>query len=203
MKNLLLLISTFLISTSLFADSSASREEKKFTVVAAPLGFEFDTTSASLEGGVFLDSKSTLTAQLTQLQQAGSSVTSGDEDDSTDEAQDLWDEAGKGFAFSINYKKFVSNTFYIRPSLYYRSQKIVISTTEILGALTDKEAGSVHDAGVSFRIGNQWQWDRFTLGCDWVGISQTLAVFERSGNLKDDSFKSALSLVNFYLGVSF
>lgn len=187
---------------SLAATSDAEREDKKFMVTATITGLEFGTSSAALEAGKYLDSDSILSVKYTQLLKSNSMTIWGNEDGRSEEAQELWDNAGKGFAFSVEYKRFVSRTFYLKPSIYYRSQKIVHSTFSFNDDLSDSEAGSIHDSGISFRIGNQWQWSKFTLGCDWVGYSGSLVTFDRSGNL-DDSIKSNLSLLNFYVGASF
>lgn len=204
MKNLVLALTITLLASTAFAkNSEEEREDKKYFVTLAPLGLEFETRSASIDAGIYLDSNSTLSLQYTQLLVASSTTLIGDSDDRSDESQELWDDAGKGFALSINYKKFVTRTFYLRPSIYYRSQKIVISTSESFGSLVDSEAGSIHDSGLSFRIGNQWQWSKLTIGCDWVGVSQLLVTFDRSGNLEDDNISTNLSLLNAYVGMSF
>lgn len=53
---------------------------------------------------------------------------------------------------------------------YNYQYKSVISSTYDTSA-----AFKVSSTAAALVIGNQWQWDNFTLGCDWFGVSAPLA----------------------------
>lgn len=201
--SIMILMASFIVGQAFGATSDVERQDKKYMANAYLYALEFGTTSAAVEGGMYLDSDTILSVKYTQLLNASSTTVSGFDTNKSEESKELWDKAGKGFAFSVEYKKFVSRTFYVKPSLYYRSQYIVQSTRDSLGVLTKKKAGSTYDSGLSLKIGNQWQWEKFTLGCDWAGVSQQIVEFEGTGNLSDGDVKTNLSLLNFYVGASF
>lgn len=187
-------------------ESEANREGKRFTINAGLVGIQFSALSSSIEGGYHLSPNSILTLQYTSLNGASSSDT--DSKGSEDEADEVWEDAGKGRSISAGLKHFVGNSFYVKPEVYHRRQDIVHSTTSVYSSaqdkwlLSDKDVASIEDLGASFKIGNQWQWDNFTLGCDWVGYSQSITTLEESGNVKSSDLGN-LSLVNFYLGATF
>ena len=203
MKKTLLFVILTLTTQVFAAKSNIEREDKSLMVTASPLLFEYSTLAISAEIGKFLSPNEILSLQLTALREGAGTTTYGDEDSESDESDEIWEEAGKGFALNINYKKFFGQTFYIKPSVYYKSQNIVKSTSSIGGVLVDKEAGYVHDLGIGFKVGNQWQWSKFTLGCDWIGYNKKIALLDISGNLDEDVYQDSLSLLNLYLGMSF
>lgn len=61
------------------------------------------------------------------------------------------------------------------------------------------------NAGI--RIGNEWQWENFTMGCDWIGINKTIIKLHSTGNagIINAPIKQSTSfaLLSFYLGYSF
>ena len=79
-----------------------------------------------------------------------------------------------GESVGVHYKRFFSDTFYLKTGLDYRGVKYQ----------GDASADFVSVAGtsgvVSVLIGNQWQWQNFTLGCDWVGMGIPFASFVSS-----------------------
>lgn len=77
----------------------------------------------------------------------------------------------KGESIGVHYKRFFGNTFYLKTGLDYRGIKY--------GGGTSHDSASVEGtSGVfSILIGNQWHWKRFSLGCDWVGVSVPFAGF--------------------------
>ena len=92
---------------------------------------------------------------------------------------------------------------------YYRNATTIDSHTslylggELIGRSYEGRT-SFADTGLGLKIGNQWQWDSFTMGCDWVGVSKSLAMLEQNGD-KDADYPNAtnVTLVNFYLGATF
>ena len=59
------------------------------------------------------------------------------------------------------------------PTIYYKR-----NTGDFFNATLIYE-----DVGTGFRVGNEWQWENFTMGCDWVGVSQPIY-----SNVKEDKF---------------
>lgn len=121
-------------------------------------------------------------------------------------------------SYGIHYKQFTGNSFYFRVGADYRTVKYRytlrdIFTTEVT-SINRFEGDSVT---ATFLIGNQWQWENFTLGCDWIGIALPVtsrisseSVSGSSPNsiyMKDDQdwlVKNPASIgLRFYLGASF
>lgn len=115
-----------------------------------------------------------------------------------------------------NYKHFFGNSFYTKLGVDYRS--ISISDIDLLYT---KQSGTIGEAETivgNAAIGNQWQWENFTMGCDWIGVNPPLTVLNTkydSANL-NDSDKNDLDrswnnvakvtswqFLRFYLGASF
>jgi hypothetical protein len=120
----------------------------------------------------------------------------------------------------IHYKQFNGNSFYYRIGADYMNVEYKynhLTPSLFSSSYNSNFKGEVLYTNVS--IGNQWQWDNFTLGCDWVGF--TTPIYGRindaniSGSYTDydfDSFKddqtlytqnSLLVLLRFYMGTSF
>jgi hypothetical protein len=79
----------------------------------------------------------------------------------------------------VHAKKFLANSFYVKGGVDYSTVKYdndYIWTTSANKDAYGFEASMISAALV---IGNQWQWENFTLGCDWIGltmpISQTIS----------------------------
>lgn len=119
--------------------------------------------------------------------------------------------------FEITYKHFFSNSFYTRVGAAYR--RILLSNAWFFfSSQTIGEIGSVDSLAADIAIGNQWQWDSFTLGCDWIGYMAPVAILNRSfdphgatgSDLKDldkawDDLANVGSyqFLRLYLGMSF
>ena len=89
---------------------------------------------------------------------------------------------------------------------------------EDLSDNTTNDKVKVSSFGVDFAIGNQWQWETFTQGFDWIGLYSPLAgtyTVSRPPNATDSWYQSerksaaslskrgGLQLLRYYLGVSF
>lgn len=111
-------------------------------------------------------------------------------------------------AVTLGYRSFLSNSFNVMPSLYYRRNTASFNKTPTLFSPGNGKL-IYEDVGVGIRIGNEWQWEHFTLGCDWLGANYTAKVlnhYERSlGTFEDLSFAKSLTLtyLSFYMGFSF
>jgi hypothetical protein len=117
----------------------------------------------------------------------------------------------EGRKLSLGSKLFLSNSFYVEGTGFYR----------IVARKADQFANDIEFSsqavGMEFLIGNQWQWNRFTLGCDWIGVHVPLSVFGEKSRGTDsseyfqrkstefESFSKRVSLIlaGFYIGFSF
>jgi hypothetical protein len=122
-----------------------------------------------------------------------------------------------GQSLGLGIKNFIANSFYYTGSLNYR--QIEYSEAENFGSIYDYAYDFSGNATTGdFSIGNQWHWQNFTLGCDWIGLSVPLAssidsetvsgnIAEAQDNLdyaQSNFLKSfTVRLLNFYLGASF
>lgn len=108
--------------------------------------------------------------------------------------------AGRGHEIQQNnvtfqYKHFLENSFYIAPEIYYLN-------------LFEKNYGSGYPyvdrltaIGAMIRIGNQWQWQNFTLGCDWIGLGYNF--ININNDFDRDERSSTAAFLKLYLGYSF
>lgn len=81
----------------------------------------------------------------------------------------------QGTSFGLFFKQFSGNSFYFKTGIDYST----LDYSDIYHSSIDAS----YDEGYSFKgnklsgsisIGNQWQWESFTLGCDWIGWSQPI-----------------------------
>lgn len=79
-------------------------------------------------------------------------------------------------AAAIQYKHFFSNSFYIAPEAYYLNW---------FEHHNQSSAENLTTLGIAVRIGNQWQWERFTIGVDWIGYGRHLAYFRKDAKYRD------------------
>lgn len=189
------------IKAELVNDSVSNRIDKKFTFNISLTGIEFSANSAALELGYFIDSNNIINARYTELK----GMTIYDYDD--DISEDHWDRDRDGHVISLGLKTFVSNSFYIKPEIYNRVQEDVHYVSSSYSSefgwtnyYTDRE--TINDVGLSFKIGNQWQWDKFTMGCDWFGFNRTITKIKKSSR-RTRNEDNHIALLNFYLGASF
>lgn len=114
----------------------------------------------------------------------------------------------------VHWKHFTGNSFYLNTGLDFRSVDYEYSNS-VTATTSEFEATST---ALSFAIGNQWQWDNFTMGCDWVGVSVPLtddiskASITTGSTFEEDEFRedqklfseeTHIQLLRFYLGASF
>ena len=115
------------------------------------------------------------------------------------------EELEDGYMIEVALKHFTGNSFYIRPSLYLRSQQL--ADDEDYDNATDSylatDITDYQTVGIGFNIGNQWQWENFTLGCNWIGIRKDITTIDKDGPGTDAYTEVTGELLNFYLGASF
>ena len=125
-------------------------------------------------------------------------------------------------SFGIHFKHLTSNSFYYRFGLDYRSLNYKYTYGPNANSQTEEIGFKAESVAASFYIGNQWQWENFTLGCDWIGVSAPIfsdvrneyknseaqlrkGYYEEKIENYADSFvrKINVSVLRFYLGASF
>jgi hypothetical protein len=65
---------------------------------------------------------------------------------------------------SAGYKAFLSNSYYWEASVFHRELTRRGRYNNRNGIFTGEALG------LEFLVGHQWQWELFTLGCDWLGL---------------------------------
>ncbi len=115
------------------------------------------------------------------------------------------EELDNGYIIEAALKHFVGNSFYIRPSIYFYSQELAddedYDSASNSYIITDKTVYKA--AGVGFNIGNQWQWENFTVGCNWIGVRKDISIMDEDGPGTDAYQEVTAEFMTFYLGASF
>jgi len=98
-------------------------------------------------------------------------------------------------------RHYFVNSFNVMGSLFYAHDKGEEKRTQT--TITSKALG------LSLRVGNEWQWKNFTMGCDWFGIDHTVSHSQKKSILNSTTttenreLSLGFTLTNFYLGYSF
>jgi len=166
---------------SFHATSQMNRENKKFSLLVG-MGGEATTFAGHFAGDYFINKN--LVLQLKGVRADGDKYTDGTEN-----------------SINLGLKVFEGNSFYFKPSIgYLEYSKVDIITLLFDGILRSvSEPDQLFALTGSLAIGNQWQWSRFTLGVEWVGITQTLATLDYA----NDPRKTFLTALQLSLGASF
>jgi hypothetical protein len=88
----------------------------------------------------------------------------------------------KGYSFEVHYRKFFGNSFYVAGGVEQRH--VTIEGGDSWGSEDYSFDGDSTALGVV--VGNQWHWQSFFLGCDWVGI--TVPVSWNLSNVKTSTY---------------
>ena len=78
----------------------------------------------------------------------------------------------------VTYRQFTGNSFYWKAGFGYSSYEAFWLFAYANSVNVRNESGYQFTASSligALNIGNEWQWERFTIGCDWVGIKWRLA----------------------------
>lgn len=122
--------------------------------------------------------------------------------------------------FGIHYKQFASNSFYFKTGIDHNIVDYSFNMPSLGGGFDYQSSFNGSATMASFVIGNQWQWENFTLGCDWVGYSAGLSqnvssskISASATNLEKQDFQDdqdrllgkvgSLTLLRFFIGGSF
>lgn len=184
-------------------DSSAfHRLDKSYTVQAHLFGFGPGPVSGhGLTAGIYLSPD-----QVVQFETYG--------------GQSEWYNATgsrvESRTLGVYFKQFSGNSFYFKGGVDYTT----VNQTYIYSWTTTESGYSYRGSkfAATFVIGNQWQWERFTIGCDWLGWSVPITSNSNNeqtwGNnsyqnedlrrSKDSFLQNGFPLaLHFYLGASF
>ena len=152
------------------------RAKKSFEVLVNH-GYDYREVANQLTVGAFLDGQNILGFKVGQ--QAST-------------------EFGKRqFVAGVQLKHFFGNTFYAAPEVYYLN---FYDNHE--GQSATRSDDQVRSIGLGLRIGNQWQWNHFTIGCDWLGAGVNAINFKNELT-KNDSEKLSYTILNAYVGYNF
>lgn len=172
------------VSKSFGAVSEENRKNLKYQTTIAVLGSEygsFNPITASL--GYFIDHNSLISFRYSNHNISDVAVVE------------------KMRATTLGFRNFLGNSFNIMPTVYWRR-------TNIDDTQTANRRFIYEDFGIGVRLGNEWQWENFTMGCDWIGMNRALKVLNKDNRSKtffdsDDKESINMTFLSFYLGYSF
>lgn len=116
--------------------------------------------------------------------------------------------------YGVGAKKFFGNSFYLDGALltgFSESRQTQYRYQSGIGSYEARTYEKWQHSGVQLAIGNQWQWEYFTLGTDWIGyyapLQKTRVEYDQDEGYEDlnsSSFSPGhLRILAFYLGASF
>ena len=98
---------------------------------------------------------------------------------------------------SARAKWFLGNSFYLTGGAGYRDNTVSERNVEYDDAnrvsIPSVRAHTQEAITAELGIGNQWQFSGFTIGCDWVGLSQPVATL--SSEVTVDGEPESISLI--------
>ncbi|MGZ3790443.1 MAG: hypothetical protein ACXVLQ_18060 [Bacteriovorax sp.] len=171
-----------------------NRQNKKYQL-SVGVGNEYSMAAFTFSAGYFIDPSQVITFRYSEINQ-------------DQEYEAVSNELHKMKAYTLGYKKFLGNSFNVQPTLYYRR-----SSTDFVHEGTVKSVGTPNlvydDMGVGVRIGNEWQWDKFVMGVDWIGMNETIhkinsqKIWQGLPQATHYKTETTFTVVSAYLGASF
>ena len=176
MKITIILLLLIFSSWTLAGESEDNRAGKKFetTLQLAPVDYRMGNTAVS--GMYFLSPNELIGLRVSSVR--------------GQESQD---------AVAVQFKRYLANSFYLAPEIFYlRSREDV---NGFWGDFFNQRDYATHTSlGGSLRLGNQWTWKNFTLGCDWIGFGRRFGTFRRDTH---KSQPTTVTFLNLIIGYSF
>jgi len=184
--------------------SEHNRMDKQYSLNLVALGFGPSVaTSSGVNAGLFLDRNNLL--ELEYVSGRPLTIDWGNSYDHLD---------SKTSSFGVHLKHFAGNSFYVRGGLDYRMADYDYTYNY---SSTDKGESKFNGDSIAATviIGNQWQWQNFTLGCDWIGVALPITSQVKSESVVGDKpyyfekdkdtllKKTATVLLRLYAGASF
>ena len=109
---------------------------------------------------------------------------------------------------SVGVRQFITGSLYLKGALRYRDLHFLNPILPYDSDFIDRPAQQ--DMGLEPAIGNRWQWDRFTLGLEWVSVyypvvlAKAERVYTTDGHRKlDTSTMADVRYIHLQLGASF
>jgi len=200
-------------------NSEMNRKDKKYQLNLILTGSGPTAAgSLGLSAGYFLEKNKMLLLEVTDSKTRFTKISITN----ADSTRTNFEETLKGQSIGVHYKQFNGNSFYLRTGLDYGKINYNFKYTPYGTNSTENVSLSGDALYANFQIGNQWQWENFTLGCDWVGISVPLYSHESDRSMNsfaqaDESYysdklntassdfikRSQINLLRFYLGATF
>lgn len=179
-----------LMETPTRKKTSAEVRKSQNVAVMFGHGFEYTDFTTSIKVGLIQDNRI-----LTLKTAFSSHIIGGNSSFGIDETA----------AVSVGAKFFVGNSFYLGTKIYYRHYSMDRSN-EVDSWFNGTKKYTYDDIGAGFLLGNQWSFNKFTIGCDWFGINNTLITVKEEG--RSDIFGTndpgvSISFLNFYIGMVF
>lgn len=184
------------------AQSSADqRQDKKWLVTVQPFGYGPNAFSSNgVNAGLFIDPESIVQLEVT-ISNRATPFFSWNKNEN--------DYKINAYSFGAHYKQFVGSSFYFNAGLDYR--KVDYRYEPSSGNMLAFKGDS---SGLSLSIGNQWVFNRFTIGCDWVGFftpfysgtsdeNYTGSKSDLDSDIRTYVEKSQIMLTRVYLGFAF
>tara|TARA_B110001454_G_scaffold213372_1_gene231443 strand:- start:26098 stop:26808 length:711 start_codon:yes stop_codon:yes gene_type:complete len=156
----------------IYEDSSeANRIGKKFDIHYTLLGISANNAPAQGIGvGYFLDRNKQVLVEVRK----GRGAYMRYRYESYNGVSKEWSTDAQITQVGAHFKHYVGNSFYYRVGADYSS---VDYKYDLSGSYYGDTSSSYFKGTAiigSFVIGNQWQWENFTLGCDWIGLASPL-----------------------------
>ena len=173
---LIVLVISFALSA---ATSEENRADKKYELTFQA-GMDYRMYPAQIAAMYFLDDNNLVGFKLGNAQ---------DEDEEETQTN-----------IALQYKHYASNSFYVAGEVFYLNTREDVHwiIDDILQIKNDNAEYTSLGAGI--RIGNQWTWKHFTLGCDWIGVGHRFGTFKKD---TDDLSNMTFTVLNIIIGASF
>ena len=173
MKHVLIALA-FLTTFSAYAAKSSENRANKSWEATVQLGLDYMTGTTQLMVSKFIDADNVIGLK------GGHNKSGGDDDQQT--------------SFALQYKHFTGNSFYVAGEVFY------LNTLRDTNWIFFEDRSKYSSLGLGARIGNQWHYENFTIGCDWFGLGKRVVTFTKQNQ---DEIDITLTLLNLYLGWSF
>ncbi|MCF8057871.1 MAG: hypothetical protein K9K67_01135 [Bacteriovoracaceae bacterium] len=174
------------VKISVGNESEANRSGKKY-MLTTNYGAEFNAVSVGATFGYYIDGNKLITATISKI----------------NDADDLYDDH-KGTVVKIGPRVFAGNSFYLDAGVFYLNSTYTYNSSfSLFDSSSVKEVSIFKKAGATFKIGNQWQWDNFTLGVDWIGAAVELVDLGSKGRDLSEVENLEIIALNLQIGMSF
>jgi hypothetical protein len=168
--------------------SLENRKHLKYQTTLSIVGAEYSGyhNNLAIGAGYFIDDKNLINLRYTFQNSPGLTSNTSTND---------YPETLR--ALTIGDRHFYGNSFNVMGSLYWKQH-----------TKFDRSNSNTYlfkDFGVGARLGNEWQWQNFTMGCDWFGVNHSLVKIKNTfpGTSFGIDQDLTFGFLNFYLGYSF